>query len=269
MVTKETAHLNILDYFVSLKRHGRIGSTYLFIGHDLLDFSLGIARLINCEGSDSWCGRCEVCRSFEREVTGDCRIIDEDSSIKIATIRDAQQFLSTKASFLNRKILVINQAHMMTEEAAHAFLKTLEEPPRGTVIILTSSRLDMLFGTIISRCRRIYFSQCFGTYTYNDRAALEDFIYRGDLKLTDRTSSARLLNDLIVFIRDAHIWTLCGDKNHLLSPDSYEIILPLKTIPGDWAGKLDKIIRVYDDLKNINLSLAAQLVKETFALSSC
>ncbi len=268
MVEQKTAHPRILNYFVSLKRHGRIGSTYLFIGQALLDFSFDIVRLANCDRSDWWCGKCARCRSLAREVNADCQIIDEESSIKIDTIRAAQQFLSTRGSVLNRKALVINQAQMMTEEASHAFLKTLEEPPRNTLIILTSSRLDMLFGTIISRCRRIYFSQYSPGYVYHNRGDVEDFLYRGVLQFKDRTTSAQFLNDLIVFIRDTHMWEIYGDKKQLLSSASYEIILPLKTIPAHWIEQLDQIMRLYDDLKNINLNLATHLVKEWFGFTS-
>lgn len=259
-MVREEIYQEVLDYFVSLKRHDRIAPSYLFVGHDLLAFTRRIVQLCNCQVSDSACGTCRHCQFVEQEMIPDFFVIDESSSIKIDQIRAAQQFLSTKPSFLFRKTVVINQAHMMTEEASHAFLKTLEEPPKGAVIILISSRIDKLFSTIISRCRRIYFPQKGNSYAFDAPDRLNKILLTHEVNLKERTSSRKALQDIAVLLRDALVFGILQDKKLLLSPSSYEIILPLKKASNEYIECLEKMLKIYNDLDTINLNLAAQLV---------
>ncbi|MBN2483106.1 MAG: hypothetical protein JXD21_02730 [Candidatus Omnitrophica bacterium] len=260
MVTEKRGYPEVLDYFVSLKRHERIAPAYLFVGEGLLPFTREIVQLCTCEVSDYPCKKCRHCQRITQDLIPDYLLIDEETSIKIDQIRQAQQFLSTKPSFLSRKMLLINQAHMMTEEAAHAFLKALEEPPKGAVIILISSRIDKLFPTIISRTRRIYFPHHQQRYAFNDSARVAGFFSHQALTLKERASSRRVFDDLVVLLRDALIFRILKDKKLLLSPDSYEIILPLKTASSGYIRCLEHILKIYDDLDTINLNLASQLI---------
>ena len=259
-MVREEIYQEVLDYFISLKRHRRIAPSYLFVGHDLLPFTRRIVQLCNCQVSDSACGQCRHCRFVEQEMIPDFFVIDEPSSIKIDQIRAAQQFLSTKPSFLVRKTLVINQAHMMTEEASHAFLKTLEEPPKGVLIILISSRIDKLFPTIISRCRRIYFPQKGNSYAFDGLDRINRLFLTHEVNLKERRASRRTLQDIAVLLRDALVFGILQDKKLLLAPSSYEIILPLKNTSNEYIECLEETLKIYNDLDTINLNLAAQLV---------
>lgn len=81
----------------------------------------------------------------------------EDSYISIEQVRQLQQFLKLKVPSdkgINR-ILIIPRAGRMRHEAQNALLKTLEEPPAGTVLILTAESTDRLLPTITSRCREL------------------------------------------------------------------------------------------------------------------
>lgn len=78
---------------------------------------------------------------------------DTDGTISIDTVRDAQHFLSRKVTTktpINRVVVIAN-ADRLTPEAQNAFLKTLEEPPVGSVLILTVSDKQRLLPTIVSR----------------------------------------------------------------------------------------------------------------------
>lgn len=77
--------------------------------------------------------------------------------ISIAKIREVQKFLAYKAYNGGFKIVIVDEAHLMNKEAQSCFLKTLEEPKGQTLIILISSRPDMLLPTIFSRCQLIKF----------------------------------------------------------------------------------------------------------------
>ena len=85
-------------------------------------------------------------------------ISPESDQIKIEEIRAIDDALSLKAYEARYKIVIVDEADAMNQYAANAFLKTLEEPPAGSLIILISSKPDNLPDTIRSRCSRLNFS---------------------------------------------------------------------------------------------------------------
>ena len=76
--------------------------------------------------------------------------------IKIAKIRNIKTFLGQKSINSEKKIVLINDAHLLNEAASNCLLKTLEEPSNGIFILLTS-KLSLLLDTIISRCQIVRF----------------------------------------------------------------------------------------------------------------
>jgi len=76
-------------------------------------------------------------------------------NISIDQIRELKKFMMKKSLGSETKVAVIIEAHKMTVEAQNALLKTLEEPPKGSHTILTSSDFSLLLPTIISRCQII------------------------------------------------------------------------------------------------------------------
>ena len=77
-------------------------------------------------------------------------------TIRIEQIRNLKTFLGQKSIESERKIILIDDAHLLNEAASNCLLKTLEEPANGIFILLTS-RLNLLLDTIISRCQIIRF----------------------------------------------------------------------------------------------------------------
>ncbi len=77
--------------------------------------------------------------------------------IRIPIIRMLQHKINMSPNESQYKLYIIEDADLMTIQAANAFLKTLEEPPENTVIILTTSKPDALLPTILSRCQKIAF----------------------------------------------------------------------------------------------------------------
>jgi DNA polymerase III delta prime subunit len=82
---------------------------------------------------------------------------DEGKEISIAKIREVQNFLAYKSYNGGYKIVIIDDAEKMNVEAQSCFLKTLEEPKGKTLLILISSKPDMLLPTITSRCQTVKF----------------------------------------------------------------------------------------------------------------
>ncbi len=85
----------------------------------------------------------------------DLLILDPDPSITIKQIRSLEVFLSKKAYQADFKLVVISQADKLTLPAQNAILKTLEEPPLNSKIVLLSATKQQLIPTIISRCQLI------------------------------------------------------------------------------------------------------------------
>ena len=140
----------------------RIAGAYLFIGPEGLGKNLAaktLAKALNCEVNtlDS-CDKCGSCLKIEKNQHPDVHIINDDSdAVKIEEIRQLQKELSLKPYEGRHKVFIINNAHNLTPEAGNALLKTLEEPPKYSTIILVSSKPAVLFKTIISRCQVLKF----------------------------------------------------------------------------------------------------------------
>lgn len=84
---------------------------------------------------------------------------DDGKEIPIVKIREVQNFLSYKSYNGGFKIVIVDDAEKMNQEAQSCFLKTLEEPKGKTLLVLVSSKADMLLPTIISRCQTIKFTK--------------------------------------------------------------------------------------------------------------
>ena len=130
-------------------------------GDDL--FSLGEEDASQPSGAEEVeaCDKCPSCRKIATGNHPDIFIIEPEGDagqITVAAIRQLEEALSYKPYEGGWKIAIIDNADRLNPSAANAFLRTLEEPAPQSILILISSRPDMLLSTILSRCRRINFS---------------------------------------------------------------------------------------------------------------
>lgn len=132
---------------------------YLFYGagEEVLDKTiLEFLKTLYCKNSKYYCDECEECIKINTNNNIDITHIYKDSaSIKIKQIRDMQYKISLSSSEYKYNIFVIHNADTMTIESSNAFLKTLEEPVKDTIIILSSPSKEILLPTILSRCIHI------------------------------------------------------------------------------------------------------------------
>jgi DNA polymerase-3 subunit delta' len=84
--------------------------------------------------------------------------IEKANNIKISSVRDIKKYLSINFEDLRHRLIIIEEAHLMSTEAQNALLKSLEEPPDGVIFVLISDKPEKLLTTIKSRCREITFS---------------------------------------------------------------------------------------------------------------
>jgi DNA polymerase-3 subunit delta' len=122
--------------------------------------AMNYAKAINClEPVDfDCCDKCMSCKKIDSEMHPDVSmIVPENDVITIETIRNIQEIFSLKPYEGRKKVLIIDDADAMNIYAANAFLKTLEEPPEDSLIILISSNPERLPDTIRSRCINVRF----------------------------------------------------------------------------------------------------------------
>lgn len=147
-------------------QNGNVSHAYIFEGEAVLDkkaFAESFVKAILCkEEPGVGCGRCLSCQKIDHENYEDLLYVEADgSSIKDEAIEKMQQRLRIKP-YGERNIAIICDADTMTLRAQNRLLKTLEEPPKGTVLILLSENMENLTQTILSRCvkfRLHYFGQ--------------------------------------------------------------------------------------------------------------
>ncbi|MBP6948969.1 MAG: DNA polymerase III subunit gamma/tau [Candidatus Pacebacteria bacterium] len=107
-------------------------------------------------------GKTTVARIFARDIgcnPEDIIEIDAASNRGIDEIRELREAVRTAPFSSPYKVYIIDEAHMLTKDAANALLKTLEEPPSHVVFILATTDPDKLPQTIVSRCQKIIFKQ--------------------------------------------------------------------------------------------------------------
>ncbi|MCX6356417.1 MAG: DNA polymerase III subunit delta' [Candidatus Aureabacteria bacterium] len=147
---------------------GRLAHSYLFHGPEGVGKELAarnFAKVLNCVAPicGDACERCENCLRAEKGTHPDLLWLRPEGKvrvIKIDTIREFQHSIAMRPYMGRWKVGIFVDAHTLQhrEEAAHALLKTLEEPPAHTILILVTARPELLLPTIISRCQSVRFS---------------------------------------------------------------------------------------------------------------
>lgn len=153
----------------SLER-GRLGHAYLFQGSnlgELEEVARQLAKTLSCEdpvrqGEDARpvdaCGHCLTCRKIEGENHPDVLWLRPESKtrvIRIEQIRDLLQTVYLKPTAAPVKVGIIVEADRLNPQAANAFLKTLEEPPADSILVLLTLEPQRILETILSRCLRL------------------------------------------------------------------------------------------------------------------
>ncbi len=147
-------------------KHGRISHAYLFVGPNGVGKKLAainLAKALNCEESaEISCDRCVCCKKIDASIHPDVKYIyptGPSLSITIDNIRELRTQISFKTYEGKKKAYIIAEAENMTIQAANCLLKTLEEPPENSVLILTAADSHSLLQTIVSRCQVVPFNR--------------------------------------------------------------------------------------------------------------
>ena len=118
------------------------------------------AKMLLCLNDTKYCNNCKSCLEFDNNNQPDFLQISPDgNSIKIEQIRELQKRIQEKPIISSRKVYIIDDADLMTQELQNCLLKTLEEPPAFSTIILIGSNENAFLPTIKSRCMILHFQK--------------------------------------------------------------------------------------------------------------
>ena len=143
-------------------KNEKVSHSYLFIGQAGIGKKMlakEFAKAVLCLENNKCCDTCKSCLEFDSQNNPDFVLIKpEGNNIKIEQIRNMQRKVQEKPIISGKKIYIIDNADLMTQEAQNALLKTLEEPPEFVTIILIGENENAFLATIKSRCMILHFN---------------------------------------------------------------------------------------------------------------
>ncbi len=150
---------SILRYEASL---GSVSHAYLFCGSrgtGKTTCAKILAKSVNClnlkDGNP--CNECENCRAIDQGTTTDVIEMDAATNTGVDYIRDLRENVMYTPAMLKKRVYIIDEAHMLSDSAFNALLKTIEEPPEHVLYIFATTEQHKIPATIISRCQRFEF----------------------------------------------------------------------------------------------------------------
>lgn len=171
----------------------RLSHAYLFCGTrgtGKTSTAKLLAKAVNCKSpvDHNPCNECESCKSINEGNSIDVYEIDAASNRGIDDIRNLREAIKFTPTLGKYKVYIIDEVHMLTNEAFNALLKTLEEPPEYVLFILATTEPHKLPATILSRCQRFDFK----------RISVEDIVER--LRLVCREEGLNAEEDALRLI---------------------------------------------------------------------
>ncbi len=139
-------------------RANRLAHAYVFAGlrgTGKTTVARILAKCLNCESgpTEKPCGTCVPCSEIRDGRAIDVLEMDAASRTGVDDIRELQEVVSFAPVRDRYKVLIIDEAHMLSKQAFNALLKTLEEPPPRVVFVLATTEIQKVLPTILSRCQ--------------------------------------------------------------------------------------------------------------------
>lgn len=264
---------HITTTLVNALRTNRLAHAYLFSGPrgtGKTSVARILAKAVNCmqdTGKELGsyhepCNQCDSCVAITNGTHLDLWEIDAASNRGIDDVRELREKVFFRPSSGNKKVYVLDEVHMLTNEAFNALLKTLEEPPEHTLFILCTTESHKVPSTIISRCQRFDFSladeerlvQCLKDVALKEGIKIDDEALK--LLSKNATGSYRdvlgLMEQIVNHSQDKEI-DAQRVRELLGLPDELQVQALIKFITQKRIDKvLDFINQVYDEGLNLH-----------------
>ena len=244
--------------------HDSVSHAYLFSGSrgtGKTTCAKILAKSVNClnpkDGNP--CNECENCRAIDTGATTDVIEMDAATNTGVDYIRDLREKVMYTPAMLKKRVYIIDEAHMLSDSAFNALLKTIEEPPEHVLYIFATTEQHKIPATIISRCQRFEFRRI------SLKSLVERLMYiakNEDIDITDEGATL-IAKTAQGGMRDAiSLMELCAGShktitaelvNEILGTSSYDKMCAVaKNIAEKNYGKLfDTINEVVTSSKDI------------------
>ena len=183
-----------------------------------------LAKSVNClnlkDGNP--CGECENCRAIDLGTTTDVLEMDAATNTGVDYIRDLRDNVLYTPSMLKKRVYIIDEAHMLSDSAFNALLKTIEEPPEHVLFIFATTEQHKIPATIISRCQRFEFRRI------SMESLVKRLLYIANCEGIDLTEEgARVISKVAEGgMRDAiSLMELCAGAHTKITPEHVNKIL--------------------------------------------
>lgn len=154
------------DHITSILRHEALNDSvshaYLFSGSrgtGKTTCAKILAKSVNCLDlkNGNPCNKCANCIAIDNGTTTDVIEMDAATNTGVDYIRDLRENVMFTPAMLKKRVYIIDEAHMLSDSAFNALLKTIEEPPEHVLYIFATTEQHKIPATIISRCQRFEF----------------------------------------------------------------------------------------------------------------
>jgi DNA polymerase-3 subunit delta' len=149
----------VVDLLKRSLREGRFPHAYLFVGPPhvgKMTLAINLAQALNCDAEEPPCGKCRSCYKIAAGKHADVLVVGPATNeMTIEQIKEMQKAVFLPPYEGKCKVFILDRAERLSDEAANRLLKTLEEPPPRTLLILLTSKENLLLPTITSRCQRV------------------------------------------------------------------------------------------------------------------
>jgi len=164
-------HNNILECLHSSLKSERVGHAYVFVGQKDLGKTRLARYFLQCIACEDFsgvhpCQTCRACTALGKGIYADFYLLDRQTDVKtgkikknisVEQVKKLQSDLSQRSFYSRYKLILIHNAHTLSDSAANALLKSLEEPHKKTVFILLCQNEGSLPATVLSRCQIVRF----------------------------------------------------------------------------------------------------------------
>jgi len=220
-------------------KHDRVAHAYIFSGARGVGKTTAariLAKALNCVKGPTAepCGVCDSCKEIAAGTSLDVIEIDAASNRGIDQIRELREMVRYAPAAARSKVVILDEAHMLTGEASNALLKTLEEPPDRVIFVMATTEPENLEDTIRSRSQHFHFR----ALTFNEIAERIKYIAKAEgLTIADGAVAviARMadgsMRDSLSLLEQARAY--CGDD----IPDK-EVRELLGVVPEDALNEL-------------------------------